>query len=113
MQVSLPKFRAESQFSIRKALSAMGMPAAFTDKADFSGIDPKGGLAISEVFHKAFVDVSEQGTEAAAATGIAVHATAMRMPEQAIVFRADHPFLFLIRDARTGVVLFIGRLMNP
>jgi serpin B len=113
VQVSLPKFRAESQFSIRKALSAMGMPAAFTDKADFSGIDPKGGLAISEVFHKAFVDVSEQGTEAAAATGIAVHATAMRMPEQAIVFRADHPFLFLIRDARTGVVLFIGRLMNP
>jgi serpin B len=113
VQVSLPKFRAESQFSIRKALSAMGMPTAFTDKADFSGIDPKGGLAISEVFHKAFVDVSEQGTEAAAATGIAVHATAMRMPEQAIVFRADHPFLFLIRDARTGVVLFIGRLMNP
>jgi serpin B len=113
VQVSLPKFRAESQFSIREALSAMGMPAAFTDKADFSGIDPKGGLAISEVFHKAFVDVSEQGTEAAAATGIAVHATAMRMPEQAIVFRADHPFLFLIRDARTGVLLFIGRLMNP
>jgi serpin B len=114
VQVSLPKFRAESEFSIRQALSAMGMPTAFTGKADFSGIDPKGGLAISEVVHKAFVDVSEQGTEAAAATGIAVHATAvMRMPEQPIVFRADHPFLFLIRDTRTGVVLFIGRLMTP
>jgi len=113
VQVSLPKFRAESEFSLRKDLSAMGMPTAFTDKADFSGIDPKGGLAISEAVHKAFVDVSEQGTEAAAATGIAVHATAMRMPEPAVVFRADHPFLFLIRDTGSGVVLFLGRLTNP
>jgi serpin B len=113
VQVSLPKFRSESEFSLRKALSTMGMPTAFTDKADFSGIDPKRGLAISEVAHKAFVDVSEQGTEAAAATGTAMHATAMRVAEQPIVFRADHPFVFLIRDTRTGVVLFIGRLMNP
>jgi serpin B len=113
VQVSLPKFRAESEFSLRKVLSTMGMPLAFTDKADFSGIDPQRGLAISEVVHKAFVDVTEQGTEAAAATGIAMRATAMRMPEPAVVFRADHPFLFLIRDTRTGVVLFIGRLINP
>jgi len=113
VQVSLPKFRAESQFSLRKALSTMGMPTSFTDKADFSGIDPKRSLAISEVVHKAFVDVSEQGTEAAAATGITMHATAMRMSEPAVLFRADHPFLFLIRDTRTGVVLFIGRLMDP
>jgi serpin B len=113
VQVSLPKFRAESEFSIRQALSTMGMPTAFTDKADFSGIDPQRGLSISEAVHKAFVDVSEQGTEAAAATGIAVHATAMRMPEPAVVFRADHPFVFLIRDTRTGVILFIGRLMDP
>jgi serpin B len=113
VQVSLPKFRAESEFSLRKALSTMGMPTAFTGNADFSGIDPKGGLAISAVVHKAFVDVSEQGTEAAAATGITMRATAMRTPEQTVVFRADHPFLFLIRDTGTGVVLFIGRLMNP
>ena len=113
VQVSLPKFRAESQFSLRRALSTMGMPTSFTGEADFSGIDPKRGLEISEVVHKAFVDVSEQGTEAAAATGIAMQTTAMRMPEQAVVFRADHPFLFLIRDTRTGVVLFIGRRMNP
>jgi len=113
VQVSLPKFRAESEFSLREALSTMGMPTAFADKADFSGIDPKRGLEISEVVHKAFVDVSEQGTEAAAATGITMRATAMRMPEQAVVFRADHPFIFLIRDTRTEVVLFIGRLMNP
>lgn len=113
VQVSVPKFRAESALSMRQALSAMGMAAAFSGGADFSGIDPKRGLAISEVVHKAFVDVSEQGTEAAAATGITMHATAMRMREKPIVFRADHPFVFLIRDTRTGVVLFIGRLMNP
>jgi serpin B len=113
VQVSLPKFRVESEFSLRKELSSMGMPTAFTNKADFSGIDPKRGLAISAVVHKAFVDVSEQGTEAAAATGITMRTTAMRMPEQAVVFRADHPFLFVIRDTRAGVVLFIGRLMNP
>ena len=113
VQVSLPKFRAESEFSLRKALSTMGMPTSFTDQADFSGIDPKRALAISEVVHKAFVDVSEQGTEAAAATGITMRATSMRMPEQAVVFRADHPFVFLIRDTRTGAVLFIGRLMKP
>jgi serpin B len=110
VQVRLPKFHAESEFSLRKALSSMGMPIAFTDKADFSGIDPKRGLAISEVVHDAFVDVSEQGTEAAAATGITMQTTAMRMPEQAVVvFRADHPFLFLIRDTHTGAILFIGR----
>jgi serpin B len=113
VQVSLPKFRAESQFSLRKALSTMGMPTSFTVKADFSGINPKRSLAISEVVHKAFVDVSEEGTEAAAATGLTMQTTAMRMPEQPVVFRADHPFLFLIRDTRTGVVLFIGRLMDP
>jgi serpin B len=113
VQVSLPKFRAESEFSLRKALSTMGMPTAFTDKADFSGIEPKRGVAISEVVHKAFVDVSEHGTEAAATTGVTMRTLAMRMPEQAVVFRADHPFIFLIRDTRTGVVLFIGRLMEP
>jgi serpin B len=113
VQVSLPRFRAESEFSFGKALSILGMPTAFTKQADFSGMASNRGLAISDVVHKAFVDVSEQGTEAAATTGIAVHATAMRTPEQVVVFRADHPFIFLIRDTRTDVVLFIGRLMNP
>ncbi len=113
VQVSLPKFRAESEFSLRKALSTMGMPTAFSGQADLSGIDGKRDLAISEVVHKAFVDVSEQGTEAAAATGIAVHSLAMRLPEPAVVFRADHPFLFVIRDTHSEAVLFIGRLMNP
>jgi serpin B len=113
VQLSLPKFRVESQFSLRDTLSAMGMPLAFTHQADFSGIDPKGELAISAVLHKAFVEVAEQGTEAAAATAVTMRATAMRMTQPPVVFRADHPFLFLIRDTRTGVVLFIGRLTTP
>jgi serpin B len=113
VQLSLPKFRAESAFSLENELSAMGMPTAFSDKADFLGISAAGGLAISKVVHKAFVDVSEQGTEAAAATGIGFRALSMREPEQTIVFRADHPFLFLIRDTRSEAVLFTGRLLDP
>jgi len=113
VEVMLPKFRAESEFSLRNELSSMGMPTCFTNSADLSGIDPKGGLKVSEVFHKAFVDVSEEGTEAAAATGVGIRAAAIRVDERPIVFRADHPFVFLIRDTRSGVVLFIGRLARP
>lgn len=113
VQVSLPKFRAESDFSLGKELSQMGMPKAFSRAADFSGINRSGQLAVSDVFHKAFVDVSEEGTEAAAATGIGIKAMALQRPESPVIFRADHPFIFLIRDTRTGVVLFIGRLTNP
>jgi serpin B len=113
VQVSLPKFRAESEFSLAKTLSAMGMPSAFTDRADFSGITARGGLQISQIVHKAFVDVSERGTEAAAASGIGVRAMALHAPEEVVIFRADHPFLFVIRDTRNEAVLFVGRLMNP
>lgn len=113
VQVSLPKFRVESQFSLARTLSSIGMPTAFTGKADFSGISPQGPLWISEAMHKAFVDVSEQGTEAAAATGLSMTLAAVIVPDKVVVFRADHPFLFLIRDTRTQSVLFMGRLTNP
>jgi serpin B len=108
--VSLPKFRAESRFSLQAALAALGMPTAFTAAADFSGIAGRRDLAISQVVHKAFIDVSEEGTEAAAATGIAVSLTAYAQP---VVFRADHPFLFLLRDTHTGAILFAGRMEDP
>lgn len=110
VEVAVPKFRAESAFSLKKALSAMGMPTAFTDGADFSGINGQRDLAISQVAHKAFIDVSEEGTEAAAATGIAVSLTAYAQP---VAFHADHPFLFLIRDTKSGAILFAGRLEDP
>lgn len=113
VQLSLPKFRAESKFSLAKTLSTMGMPTAFSQRADLSGISPQRDLQISEVVHKAFVDVAEEGTEAAAATGVGIRAMAFHVGDQPIVFRADHPFIFLIRDTRSGTVLFIGRLMNP
>ncbi|HEY6346882.1 MAG TPA: serpin family protein [Bryobacteraceae bacterium] len=113
VQLSLPKFRAESEFSLGKPLAAMGMPTPFSNQADFSGISGKRGLMISEVVHKALVEVSERGTEAAAASGAVIAATTARAPEQTVVFRADHPFIFLIRDTRTGAILFIGRLTDP
>jgi serpin B len=112
VQVALPKFRMTAEFQLQDALSALGMPTAFTERADFSGMDGKEDLYLSAVVHKAFVDVNEQGTEAAAATGVVVGA--MAAPPTAIpVFRADHPFLFLIRDKRSGSLLFLGRVLDP
>lgn len=111
VEISLPKFRAESSFSLRETLLRMGMPSAFGN-ADFSGIDGRRDLALSDVIHKAFVDVAEEGTEAAAATGSTAMLVRLVRPGHT-VFRADHPFVFLIRDTRTGLILFSGRLTNP
>ena len=110
--VSIPKFKMESQFDLVPVLKSMGMKDAFTNKADFSGMNGKKDLAISAVVHKAYVDVNEEGTEAAAATGVAVSLTSA-MPEPIPIFRADRPFIFLIRDNDSGSILFLGRVMNP
>jgi serpin B len=111
--VFVPKFKMTSQFSLADVLKAMGMTSAFVrDVADFSGINGKRDLFISAVIHKAYVDVNEEGTEAAAATGVVMKLTSMG-PTQTPVFRADHPFLFVIRDNHSGSILFIGRVMNP
>ena len=109
VEVLLPKFKMTSGFRLEKVLGAMGMPLAFSDKADFSGMTGQRGLFISAVIHKAFIDVNEEGTEAAAATAVVMRAPAPPNP----IFRADHAFLFLIRDNRTGSILFLGRMMNP
>jgi serpin B len=112
--LTLPRFTMTQQFELNGALSAMGMPLAFSGSADFSGMTGKPDFTISAAIHKAFIDVNEQGTEAAAATAVMMTATAMPMQEPPpIVFRADHPFLFLIRDLRTGEILFMGRLQDP
>lgn len=111
--VSIPRFKMTSQFSLASALKSMGMTDAFDpSKADFSGMNGKKNLFISAVVHKAYVDVNEQGTEAAAATAVTMRLTSIG-PSQTLVFRADHPFLFLIRDNHSGSILFIGRVMNP
>jgi serpin B len=113
VQVFLPKFKATSEFSLGATLGAMGMTDAFDpNKVDFSGMDGRPDLYISAVVHKAYVDVNEEGTEAAAATGVIMTLSA-ELPSPVPLFRADHPFLFLIRDNRTGSILFLGRITNP
>jgi serpin B len=111
VEVALPRFKVTSEFQLKPVLSGLGMPLAFSPgKADFSGIDGSRKLFITAVVHKAFVEVNEKGTEAAAATGVVAGAdSALVTP----VFRADHPFVFLIRDRRSGSVLFLGRLADP
>jgi serpin B len=108
LDAALPKFKMTRRSSLKGTLSAMGMPRAFSDQSDFSGMDGSRNLSISEVFHQAFVDVKEEGTEAAAATGVVVKARSVS-PR----FVADHPFISLIRDVRAGSVLFLGRVVNP
>ena len=110
--VSVPKFRMTSRFGLAGVLRSMGMMDAFSEKANFSGMNGKRDLFISAVVHKAYVDVNEEGTEAAAATAVVMRVTSVE-PERIPVFRADHPFLFLIRDNKSGSILFIGRTMNP
>jgi serpin B len=110
VQVTLPKFKVTGEFTLNEVLSRMGMPLAFSAAADFSGMSEE-TLYISAVIHKAYVDVNEEGTEAAAATGIGMKALALGPPPA--VFRADHPFVFLIRDNGSGSILFLGRLIQP
>ena len=105
---------AKSEFGLRQQLSALGMDRAFSPAAEFGGMTDAGDIQISEVVHKAFVEVTEKGTEAAAATGAVMAATAAAPdPKPPVIFRADHPFLFVLRDTQTGAILFLGRLMKP
>jgi serpin B len=112
VQVFLPKFKMTcGPLELTNMLVALGMKDAFSpEAADFSGMDGRRDLCVSNVVHKAFVEVNEEGTEAAAATGVVMRLTAVRMTP---VFRADRPFVFLIRENQTGSILFIGRMMNP
>ena len=113
VRVSVPKFKMTSQFSLVSVLESMGMTDAFSaNAADFSGMNGKRDLFISAVIHKAYVDVNEEGTEAAAATAVTMKLTSVG-PTRIPVFQADHPFLFIIRDNHSGSILFIGRVMNP
>ncbi|WP_292364440.1 MULTISPECIES: serpin family protein [unclassified Methanoculleus] len=113
VRVVFPKFTLEAEYSLPPTLAAMGMPTAFSGGADFSGMDGTDDLFISEVVHKAFVDVNEEGTEAAAATGVVVNLKAAPGGDTTPVFRADHPFVFLIVEEDSGTILFAGRVANP
>ncbi len=106
--VSLPKFHFKSRFALKPSLAALGMPLAFSDAADFSGISPDARLRLKDVFHGGSIEVDEAGTVVAAATAVSGAKSAAPRP-----FLADHPFLFLIRDVQAGNILFIGRITDP
>jgi serine protease inhibitor len=108
MEVYLPQFKMESSFELSKQLKQMGMPTAFSGSADFSGLGP-GPLAISQVLHKTFIDVNEEGTEAAAVTAVVITRTSVPMNE----IRFNRPFVFVIAEKTTGSIIFIGKLNNP
>ena len=113
VRLYLPRFKLETEYGLNDPLKALGMKRAF-DHADFSGMSAGGEeLAISAVVHKAFVEVNEEGTEAAAATGVILGIKSAVRPRPPVVFRADHPFLFLIRHKPTDSVLFLGRYEKP
>ena len=110
-QVKLPRFKVTSRFDLGQTLKQMGMPLAFTPgRADFSGMNGRRDLFIGKVIHQAWVQVDEQGTEAAAATAVGMMTTSIQRPP---LFNANHPFLFLIRDRETGSILFLGRVVDP
>lgn len=114
VELSLPRFRVTSQFDLSAALRAMGMVDAFSaEAADFSGIADVRTLHIQAVMHKAFVDVKEEGTEAAAATAVVVGVRMSPVVESPVVVKVDRPFLFMIRDRASSQVLFMGHVVNP
>lgn len=117
VDVYIPKFQFKTEYELKDQLGAMGMPLAFTEPsenggADLSGFTGKRDLYIGFVKHLAFVDVNEEGTEAAAATVVGIRTTSMPINDHP-VFRADHPFIFLIQEKKTGHILFMGRVTNP
>jgi len=111
VHVSLPRFKMTQSFQLTRSLQVLGMELPFTARADFSGMDGKKDLFISAAVHKAYVDVNEQGTEAAAASGVGM--TVASSPPPPKEFRADHPFLFVIRHKGSDSLLFMGRVQNP
>jgi serpin B len=114
VNVTLPKFTVDTKYDLNDTLAALGMPSAFKPGvADFTGMEPKRELYIQLVVHQAFVEVNEEGTEAAAATGAAVGMTSAPRPVPVPEFKADHPFLYLIVEKDHGTVLFLGRLQTP
>jgi len=108
--IMLPKFEFDSKYELNSALSKMGMPTAFTDRADFSGMTGRRELSLAFVLHQAYVKVDEKGTEATGATAVGGGVTSVRITND---FHANHPFLFLIQEKKTGNILFLGRVVDP
>ncbi|NXF06630.1 SPB10 protein, partial [Smithornis capensis] len=111
MEVYLPRFKIEEKYDLKSTLSRMGIQDAFTEgQADFTGMLKNGDLFLSQVFHKCYLEVNEEGTEAAAASSAAL---ASRSLGATVIFVADHPFFFFIRHNKTKAILFLGRFSSP
>lgn len=111
VEIFLPKLKFPYEIKLNDVLTDMGMGIAFTGSADFSGINKNGGLCIDYVKHKSFIEVNEEGTEAAAVTIVAIERTSAT--DDKVYFNANHPFLFVITEKTTGAILFIGTVKNP
>ena len=111
VQVEMPKFKYGFKSLLNDPLSNLGLGVAFTDAADFTRISPLGGLFISRVIHQTFIDVQEEGTEAAAATIVEISYTSA--VERPVIFKVDKPFLYLIKENSTGAIIFIGKVGKP
>jgi serpin B len=112
-EIFIPRFEANTKINLEEVLSAMGMPEAFSNKADFSGMTGYTDLKIDQIIHQAVIEVQEEGTEAAAATAVVmIVKTSVGMDEEKIVFRADRPFLFAIKDNTYNSILFMGRVVQ-
>lgn len=111
VELYMPKFKMAESYDLKTTLSSLGMTDAFSrSQADFTGMSKKDDLFLSQVYHKAFVEVNEEGTEASAATGAVV---TTRASEQPMVFNVNHPFLFFIRHNKSKTILFFGRFCKP
>lgn len=111
MEVFLPRFKLEEDYDMEAVLRSLGMTDAFEQaRADFSGMSSRAGLFLSKVVHKSFVEVNEEGTEAAAATAAIMMMRCVRIIPR---FCADHPFLFFIQHSKTNSILFCGRFSSP
>jgi serpin B len=112
VRLKMPKFRFEKPLDLARTLQEMGMPAAFVPgRADFSGIDGTRDLYITNISHKAFISVDENGTEAAAATAVTIGI--IGLPPRPIEISIDRPFVFMIRNNSTSAILFLGRVLDP
>ena len=110
VEIYLPKFKLEYEKSLKEVLAQLGMGIAFSGQADFTRINKEGNLFISEVKHKSFVEVNEEGTESAAVTSVEIRTPSIG---SVIVLRADRPFIFAIREKASGTILFIGKIVDP
>lgn len=111
VDVTIPKIDMNSKYFMKDTLSAMGMPTAFSTQADFSLMLDSENIAIQEVIHQAALELNEEGAKASAASGVGM--VTMAMPQPPAIFKADHPFIFLIREKTTDNILFLGRIINP